>query len=77
MTIGSALAGGLLGVVLGCLCTMGVWWLIGIVFGHGVDGDVVVLFYGFIATFVCGFCGLIAGPFFTRRWWEQKSPLRF
>ena len=77
MTIGSALVGGLLGVVLGCLGTMGVWWLIGILFGHGMDGDVAVLFYGFIVTFVCGFGGLIAGPFFIRRWWAKKSPLRF
>jgi hypothetical protein len=59
------------------LGTMSVWWLIGILLGHGADGDIAVFFYGFFFVLLCGCGGLIASPPLTRGWWTHKSPLRF
>ena len=77
MTLGSAVIGGLLGVLLGYFGTMFVWWLIGIFFGHGADDYGAAILYGFLATFLLGFGGVVVGPVVVRRWWERKSPMRF
>ena len=75
-TIGSALIGGLSGGLLGYLGTMVVWWLTGITFGHGTDDNVALFFYGFLAVFLLGFGGVVAGPVLVRRWWVSKSTMR-
>jgi hypothetical protein len=76
-SLGSAFIGALVGVLLGSFGTVVAWWLVGIVLGHGADGDVALVFYGFLAVLLGGFSGLVAGPILARRWWTRRSPLRF
>jgi hypothetical protein len=76
MTVGSALIGELLGGFLGYVATTVVWWLIGTMLGYGADDNVALFFYGFLAVFLFGIGGVVAGPVFVRRWWTRKSAIR-